>query len=131
MALQSGYTQARLLPTVQRTYNLKIVNEITPKRFSGAFGSCHQLFLTFAIVITYLIGMLLPSSDADADMVRSSSGWRVAMAMPGILAAIQVLLLIFVYKLDSPTYYCETGQKALVSLGNQGLDERIIGKDIC
>ena len=98
-----------------------LVNEIAPKHLTGTFGSCHQLLLTFAIVITYFIGLILP--DGSAEELRGSMSWRVAMAMPAILAMIQVLLLLTVYRKDTPTFYCNNDKIDEVFISAHILDE--------
>ena len=57
--------------------------------------------------MTYFIGMTLPGNEVEVEDLRNSNGWRVMMAMPAIFTLIQSLLLIFIYKYDSPAYYCE------------------------
>ena len=81
-----------------------VVNEIAPKHLTGLFGSCHQLFLTFAIMITSVIGICLPR-DLGKEGLRSSLIWRFGYAGPLFLSIPQVLLLYFVYKYESPIFY--------------------------
>lgn len=87
------------------------INEIAPTHLTGALGSCHQLFLCFAIVITYLIGSILPK-EGDPEELRKTFGWRLGMGIPAIIAIIQSLLLLFVFKYESPAHYSAKGQWA-------------------
>lgn len=92
-----------------------LVNEITPERLSGVFGSLHQLVLCGAIVVTYFTGMWLPTEDSDPEEVRASSAWRVAMSIPGFLSIIQVIALLFFFTYDSPAYYADKSNDDLVN----------------
>ena len=81
-----------------------VVNEIAPKHLTGLFGSCHQLLLTAGIVLTAVIGMLL-DENMGKDELMSSLVWRFGYAGPVFFSALQVLLLFFVYKYESPVFY--------------------------
>lgn len=83
------------------------INEVSPTHLTGVFGSCHQLFVTFAIVITSIIGLVLP--EGSPHELQQSMSWRLAFGFPAILSAIQVLLIIFVFTDDSPVYYASKG----------------------
>ena len=83
------------------------INEISPSHLTGMFGSCHQLFVTFAIVITSIIGLVLP--EGDPHELKESISWRLAFGFPAVLSVAQVLLVLFVYTDDSPTFYASKG----------------------
>jgi len=84
------------------------INEVTPDHLTGAFGSGHQLCITFAIIITYVIGLALPTGTAEE--LRSNLAWRVTMAIPGMIVLAQTLLLLFVFTDDSPAIYASQGR---------------------
>jgi len=50
-----------VVPTYSKSSNKYLVNEITPKHLTGMFGSCHQLFITIAILFSSIIGIFLPT----------------------------------------------------------------------
>jgi hypothetical protein len=81
---------------------------------TGAFGTAHQLLLTAAIVLTYFIGTLLPTGSAPE--LQQSMSWRVAMGVPGMFAIVQVLLLLIVYRSESPFFYFTNKNSAMVPL---------------
>ena len=97
-----------LYSSVTPTY----ISEIVPSNLSGIFGSCHQLFLTFAIVVTSIIGLMLPKVDVHTNPkdIQNSLSWRLAFGAPLIFCALQVLLLATVYTYDSPAYYATSGK---------------------
>ncbi len=88
------------------------INEIAPDHLAGSMGSCHQVFVCVAIVITYVIGMLLP--DSDGSVLRNNISWRLAMAGSLVLSAFQILMMMFVYKYDSPVFYVSNGMNKKV-----------------
>lgn len=60
--------------------------------------------------------MALPEAGADPEDTRATVGWRWALAIPGVLAVVQGLLMYFVFKTDTPTFYMESGNRAMVLL---------------
>lgn len=68
------------------------------------FGACHQLFITFSIMLTTVIGMFLKVEDT-AEKQRENWQWRFAYGGSIVFVFFQVLLLVLVYKDESPTFY--------------------------
>lgn len=77
------------------------------------FGSCHQLFVTFASIIISVIGMTLPN-DIKIGEPSISLLWRFGYAGPLAFSIIQVILLFTVYKYESPSYYAINGKEQMV-----------------
>lgn len=101
--------------SIKYIYNY-LVNEISPTHLTGALGSLHQLLITLAIVITYLIGITLPKQGLEYDKYSNNITWRIGMLIPGILSLIQIILMLFLYKFDSPVYYLSEKQNKLVHI---------------
>ena len=59
------------------------INEIAPKYYTGMFGTCHQLCITLASLITASIAMSLPKMT-DNEEARSSIYWRLGYGGPFI-----------------------------------------------
>jgi hypothetical protein len=49
-----------VVPTYSTCINKSLVNEIAPKHLTGMLGSCHQLFVTIAVMFSSLVGYSLP-----------------------------------------------------------------------
>ena len=77
------------------------------------FGSCHQLFIMIGLVITTFIGMGLPMNGDTKDL-RKSLIWRFSYGGTAIFSIIQILLMAFIYKDESPPFYYANGNKNMV-----------------
>lgn len=88
------------------------VIEISPIHLKGTNGSFIQLGVTSGILLAYLMGntaQKYKAHDDDESYCGSYDGggiyWRFILAFPFIPSLIQIILLIFVFKLDTPKYY--------------------------
>jgi MFS family permease len=87
------------------------VIEISPILLKGTNGSFIQLGVTSGILLAYLMGSTAPNyeSPLDGEHCDNYDGggnyWRFILAFPFIPSLIQIILLIFVFKLDTPKYY--------------------------
>ena len=79
------------------------VSEIAPKSISGSLGMANQFMAATGTWIAFAIAFLAPTKDDDKTL--STNIWMVLFFLPGILGSIQLILMIFVYKYDSPSYY--------------------------
>ena len=79
------------------------INEISPKHLTGMFGACHNLCIALSCVISSAIGMCLP--DLTNEEARSYYLWRISYATPLLLSFIQVILMLTVYRHESPYFY--------------------------
>lgn len=88
---------------------------MAPKHLTGLFGSCHQLLLCFAIVISALIGLGLPdiSTLSTAD-VRKSASWRFGYGGCFAFSIVQCVLLVLVYNYETPSFYVNNGDDNMV-----------------
>ena len=98
-----------LHPLVQ--YCLTIVNEISPTSLKSLFNSFHQMAVSLGIFMTYIISIhfvLKDDLDESEDYVKVLNRkllWRFSICFPTILGFIQILLMLIVFKYDSPQYY--------------------------
>lgn len=91
------------------------VIEISPIKLKGTNGTFIQLAVTTGILLSYIMGSTSPSYDPPSnyysnsnychDYKKKNHEWRLILAFPIILSLIQILLLIFVFKHDTPKYY--------------------------
>jgi len=51
--------------------------------------------LNFALLVSVALGFILPSESAD---MRKDNNWRIIFAVPGIVAIVQITLLLTVFK---------------------------------
>ncbi|MGL5389772.1 MAG: sugar porter family MFS transporter [Serratia sp. (in: enterobacteria)] len=95
------------------------INEISPKHLTGAFGSCHQLCITFAILIVSIFGLGLPTLSNQE--VRDHLSWRFGYAGPFFLSLIQVILILTVYRYESAVHYLSKGDEENAKLSLQAI----------
>lgn len=77
------------------------------------FGACHQLFLTFATMITAVVGMSL-TIEENATKQWKNWAWRLAYAGPLVFSLLQMVMLSMVYKFESPLFYASRQDMAMV-----------------
>ncbi|KAM6174146.1 solute carrier family 2, facilitated glucose transporter member 5 [Erethizon dorsatum] len=70
------------------------LGELAPKHLRGALGVVPQLFITIGILVAQLLGL--------RNALASDEGWPILLALTGVPAALQLLLLPFFP--ESPRY---------------------------
>ena len=79
------------------------ISEISPKSISGSLGMSNQGMVVFGGILAKLFGLIVPLKGDDD--ILTSDNWKLIFAFPGIIAFVQLLLIIFVFRYESPTYY--------------------------
>ena len=85
------------------------VEEISPKEQSGPMGTFTQIMITVGFIIAYCLGFLVPyeyteEGDENKD-IYTSKIWKWIFLTPILIAGLQLLLLICIFRYDSPRYY--------------------------
>jgi len=78
------------------------------------FGACHQLFLTFATIITAVVGMSLRVEE-DYIKQRQNWAWRLAYAGPLFFSLLQMTMLVLLYTFESPLFYVSNQDMEMVN----------------
>ena len=79
------------------------ISEISPKSVSGSLGMSNQGMVVFGGILAKLFGLIVPLKGDDD--ILTSDNWKLIFAFPGIISFIQLLLILFIFRFDSPTYY--------------------------
>lgn len=79
------------------------ISEVAPKSISGSLGMANQFMGATGTTVAFLFAFIVPTKDDDATLTTKI--WMLLLFLPGILGFIQLILMIFVFKYDSPTYY--------------------------
>ncbi len=75
----------------------------------GATSSLVQLQITLGILMPTLLGLGLPASQA---LVRETDVfWRIVIAFPILVALLQILLFVFLFRYNTPQTYLEYGHR--------------------
>ncbi len=87
----------------------KMANEILPIELSGPFGAINQMSLCFGAAIPGTFALKYPQSFADLpdDDFYVSQYFRIIWSVPLFIALIQVILLMTVFKNETPVYLHE------------------------
>jgi sugar phosphate permease len=69
----------------------------------GPLGIMNQMGAVTGVVFAYSLAFVAPYSEEEE--AKTTRSWRVLFIFPGIMSAIQMLLMIFVFRYDTPKYY--------------------------
>ena len=83
--------------------NPMIVKELSPDEMFGRLGSMLRLMNMTGFLISVALGFLVPySTDPEA---KTTQIWKLIFIVPGLASILQLTLLVFVFKYDTPKYY--------------------------
>jgi len=81
----------------------KYVNEVVPFEMKGSMGAANQLMCTIGIFLPALLGLPIPNDPENyADDFIVKEYWRVVWGMPIIFVILQVILLLTIFRYDTP-----------------------------
>lgn len=93
------------------------ISEVSPVELSGPLGTLSQIMCTVGIMIGYFMGYLAPlkltPAGKDNPAILSTNSWRYVFMVPGVIAITHSLLLLFVFKHDTPKYYRQVGNEVM------------------
>mmetsp|Transcript_12275 Transcript_12275/g.10573 ORF Transcript_12275/g.10573 Transcript_12275/m.10573 type:complete len:406 (-) Transcript_12275:651-1868(-) len=73
--------------------------EIAPAKIRASLGSYPTLFMSIGITLAYALAFCVPNEIAEG---TTNNNWRILLAVPAVVFGIRLLLLIFVFKTDTP-----------------------------
>ena len=79
------------------------ISEIAPKSIAGPLGASNQLMSMVGTTVAYLIGFTVPLSDDPKALTTKI--WMFTFLFPGIVTFIQFLLMLIVFRYDTPMFY--------------------------
>lgn len=103
----SGIGTGLSLSIVPIFSKLYLVVEFAPSEISGMLGSVTQLMLTFGIFVSYAMGIPLPVSDLTSNL---NEWWIGMFLLPIPISIIQILLILFVYPVETPQWLKQQGK---------------------
>eukprot|EP00826_Nyctotherus_ovalis_P042880 TRINITY_DN4479_c0_g1_i2.p1 TRINITY_DN4479_c0_g1~~TRINITY_DN4479_c0_g1_i2.p1 ORF type:complete len:280 (-),score=21.23 TRINITY_DN4479_c0_g1_i2:559-1398(-) len=80
-----------------------LVREISPADMAGKFGTYYVLFYRIGFLLSGIAGAWLPDPN-DVQAVENSQYWRFMLGFPILIAVLQSVLLIFVFKYETPKF---------------------------
>lgn len=104
----------------------KYLNEILPLELRGPLGTIYQLFVVWAIFISYVLCLYMPTNYPDSDSDNWHKGnpdfdkyldqwlvksyWRYYFAIPLVMSVIHILFMFTTEKYDSPNVLKKNGE---------------------
>ena len=85
------------------------IREIVPLELSDIFGSLGNFTLNIGILVCFLLGLNIISED-DLKTGQTDQWWRLMFGIPIIICFIRSLMILFVFKYDSPIYLISNNQ---------------------
>ena len=86
------------------------VAEISPPEISSTIGVMNQLMAVTGVFVSNTIAFVLPYSVQEGAL--TSTMWRLVFIGPAVIALVQLLLILFVFKYDTPKFYQLQGRTA-------------------
>jgi MFS family permease len=74
-------------------------SEFAPYEISGLCGTIYESTFSLGVFLCYLSGLFLPKKNEP-----QNEWWRIMVALPAITSLINMLCLIFVFRMDTPKY---------------------------
>lgn len=79
------------------------INDISPTHLRGVLGYANAILLYSGIIFAFALGLGVPMDD-PAKLITTNF-WRVMFCVPGVIGFVQMILLLFVFKYESPEFY--------------------------
>lgn len=86
------------------------INEVSPIELNGITGSMNQVWICIGVLTSYLTGYFVPFTTS-AEPGEPEIIWQIIFTVPGITAALRILLLTFVFPYDTPRYLVLKGDE--------------------
>lgn len=90
-----------------------IIKEFAPTEIAGTLGTFSQLFVAFGVFFACLEQVVFKSifkKEGQLDVETEEHYWKFMFGFTLITTSIQTILLLFVYKFETPKYLLEKGR---------------------
>lgn len=95
------------------------ISETSPIELAGPLGSLSQIMVTIGIMIAYILGFLVPiryikneGETLNPDRLTTKS-WRIIFTIPAVISIIQTILLLAIFRYDTPKFYKQIGDNSM------------------
>jgi MFS family permease len=118
--LGAGLTLIRTIPTILigrflegfaagilNMCSMKSIVETVPVKYTGAFGAMTNIFLNIGAFFCSVLGMALPRDTED---YPEDEMWRLTYGMPMVLSAIQVILMLAIFRWEPIDFSIRAGK---------------------
>lgn len=91
------------------------ISETSPEKVAGSMGAINQFMVTAGIMVADILGFIVPYEykkgvipDGEKNLnpeVFTTKIWRIVFIIPACLAIFQTLLVLFIFRNDTPKFY--------------------------
>ena len=87
---------------------------------TGALGSLYQLFSCLGVLVSTLLGFIIPQADDDGnqksyDDMEGNETWRIIFLFPLLTSIFQLIMIFTTFIYDTPKYYVHQNKIDMVS----------------
>lgn len=79
------------------------IKDFSPIEISGRAGAVNQIILTFGVFCSYLISVITPLPINIKAGYDEGLPWRIVLGLPMLAPLIRLVILVFVFRLETPT----------------------------
>ena len=87
----------------------KLVTETIPISVMSYFAMAHNASICVGLMVVFFLGSVLPDPD-DLEANKQDEFWRIIWIFPAIIGLIEILLTLFVIRLEPINYCVMTGR---------------------
>mmetsp|Transcript_32703 Transcript_32703/g.28971 ORF Transcript_32703/g.28971 Transcript_32703/m.28971 type:complete len:477 (-) Transcript_32703:66-1496(-) len=97
------------------------ISETSPIEMAGTLGSLSQFMVTVGIMIAYLFGFLVPirylkdEGETPNPEIYTTQVWRIVFIIPAAISVIQSILLLLIFRFDTPKFYRQNGNESMAA----------------
>lgn len=100
------------------------ISEASPPEVAGSMGAINQFMCCVGIMIADILGFIIPYEYKKGEIevnkeLLTSKTWRIIFAIPLCLAILQSLLVLLIFRNDTPKFYTQKGDHESVERVNQ------------
>jgi len=98
---------------------LSYIREISPDNYTKKTCSLFSALFNIGVILGLLVS--LPLDEVNSNNAPEEHLWRLVIMFPSIICTLRIIILLFIYNLDTPFYYYSNnmpleGRKALERL---------------
>ena len=98
------------------------ISETSPIEVAGPLGSLSQVQITVGIMIAYMLSYIVPiryvrdQGETINEDIFTTQSWRIIFIIPAGISIIQTLLMLLVFRYDTPKYYRQVGKESMAEM---------------
>ena len=87
----------------------KMITETMPEKEASLFAMAHNAAICIGFIVAFGLAAFLPDPD-DVEANKEDEYWRLIYIFPAFVGLVEILLVLFVYRLEPVSYCIMTGR---------------------